>query len=208
MVHGGRIVLAAIALAIISAGLTSSASAAGADQGISPPERLGLAGWRGQAFDGRTTANGDRFDMYQLTAASADLPLDSYAAVTNPATGESVVVRINDRLEAASGPAITLSFAAAHRLGVDTPDAVQVRISALGAPPSLVKPAKGAVAANDPKGGWFAGLRLTRLSDQLAGEGVDEARQDGVRALLRGRGRRPPLVVTWAEDAPVPLAGL
>jgi rare lipoprotein A len=210
MVHGGRIILAAIALAAISAGLNTTASAAGGGQGISPPEQLGLADWRGQAFDGRTTATGDRFDMYQLTAASAELPLNSYAAVTNPATGESVVVRINDRPAAATAAAITLSFAAAHRLGVDTSAAAPVKISALGAPPSLVRPAKGGrSAASDPApGAGFAGLRLARLSDQLAGGGLDEARQEGPRALLRGRGRRQPLIVTWAEDVPVPLAGL
>ncbi|CAN7248100.1 septal ring lytic transglycosylase RlpA family protein [Phenylobacterium sp. LjRoot225] len=212
MVRGNRSVLAAIALLSISAGLTSTAWAAdgGQSMGASPSERLGLADWRGQAFDGRTTANGDRFDMYQLTAASADLPLNSYAAVTNMATGESVVVRINDRLPTTAGPAITLSFAAAHRLGVDAPGAAPVRISTLGAPPSLVKPARRvtSVAMNPASGGWFAGLRLARLSDELSGDVLDEARQEGARAFLRGRGRRQPLMVTWAEDTPVPLPGL
>jgi rare lipoprotein A (peptidoglycan hydrolase) len=190
MVRGERLVLAAIALTI-SAGLGSRATAA---------ERLGRADWRGEAFDGRTTANGDRFDMYQLTAASADLPLNSYATVTNTATGESVVVRINDRPSAKSGLAITLSFAAAHRLGVDVAAAPQVKISAVGSPPAIGKlqAAPREVAAGDAGAGSLSGLRLARMNDELT----------GARSLFRGRGRRKPLQVTWAEDAPVPLAGL
>lgn len=185
MVRGERLVLAAIALTI-SAGLGSGAAAA---------ERLGRADWRGEAFDGRTTANGDRFDMYQLTAASADLPLNSYAAVTNTATGESVVVRINDRPTTKSGPAITLSFAAAHRLGVDVAAAPQVKVSALRSPPAIGKPQ---AAPRDAEASSLSGLRLARMNDDLT----------GARSLFRGRGRRKPLQVTWAEDAPVPLAGL
>lgn len=99
-------------------------------------QRSGRAGWRGQEFDGRLTATGERFDMFRLTAASADLPLNSLVSVSNPATGETVVVRINDRQPAAAGQVLVLSMAAAARLGVDeAPDAtVTVRYVGEAAP--------------------------------------------------------------------------
>src|SRR4051794_21957523 len=54
----------------------------------SAPQLTGKAAWYGAEFDGRLTSSGERFDMYRLTAASADLPLNSYVSVTNRATGE------------------------------------------------------------------------------------------------------------------------
>ena len=89
------------------------------------PARAGRAGVYGADFDGRITASGERFDMYRLTAASSVLPLGAAVDVVNTATGERVTVRINDRRPAAAaGEVITLSYAAANRLGLDrAPDA-------------------------------------------------------------------------------------
>lgn len=105
------------------------------------PARTGPAGWYGPEFDGRLTASGERFDMYRLTAASRDLPLNSYVTVTNLRTGETVAVRVNDRPPAGSGGMITLSLAAATRLGLDqAPDPV-VKVDYLGvAAPDLPGP--------------------------------------------------------------------
>lgn len=44
-----------------------------------------------------TTANGETFDPTALTASNKSLPFDSLVRVTNPANGQSVVVRVNDR---------------------------------------------------------------------------------------------------------------
>ena len=46
---------------------------------------------------GQTTASGGEFDPSELTAAHQTLPFNSLVRVINPANGESVVVRINDR---------------------------------------------------------------------------------------------------------------
>jgi rare lipoprotein A len=46
---------------------------------------------------GQSTASGEAFDPSGLTAAHESLPFDTLVRVTNPANGESVVVRINDR---------------------------------------------------------------------------------------------------------------
>lgn len=78
--------------------------------------QTGLASWYGRAFHGRRTASGERFDMYALTAAHRTLPLGSRVRVTNLVSGQSVVVRINDRGPFVRGRVIDLSLAAAKVL--------------------------------------------------------------------------------------------
>ena len=81
-------------------------------------ELEGLASWYGGKFQGRLTANGERFDTNELTAAHRTLPFDSEVLVTNTRTGRSVVVRINDRGPFVDGRVIDLSRAAASRIGI------------------------------------------------------------------------------------------
>lgn len=57
----------------------------------------GMASWYGDRFHGRSTANGERFDMHSFTAAHRTFPLPSYVRVTNVNNGRSIVVRVNDR---------------------------------------------------------------------------------------------------------------
>ncbi|WP_442968337.1 septal ring lytic transglycosylase RlpA family protein [Pseudorhodoferax sp.] len=83
-----------------------------------PWREAGLASWYGAKFHGRPTANGERYDMYAMTAAHKTLPLPSYARVRNPANGREVVVRVNDRGPFVDGRVIDLSYAAALRLGL------------------------------------------------------------------------------------------
>lgn len=96
------------------------------------PSLTGKAAWYGAEFDGRLTASGERFDMYRLTAASDRLPLNSYASVSNRSTGETVVVRINDRRATPGGELIVLSLAAATRLGLDAAPDSTVELRELG----------------------------------------------------------------------------
>jgi rare lipoprotein A (peptidoglycan hydrolase) len=103
------------------------ASFGGADVALT-----GRAGWYGADFDGRLTATGERFDMYRLTAASGRFPLNAYVSVRNAATGGTVTVLINDRRPTDEGAAITLSQAAATRLGVDAASAAVVEMRYLG----------------------------------------------------------------------------
>jgi len=76
----------------------------------------GRASWYGKKFHGRRTANGEVYDMFQMTAAHKTLPLPSYARVTNVDNGRSVVVRINDRGPFHPGRIVDLSYAAAAKL--------------------------------------------------------------------------------------------
>lgn len=82
-----------------------------------PYRQKGRASWYGKKFHGAKTANGEIYDMHQMTAAHPTLPLPSYAKVTNLANGKSVVVRVNDRGPFLRGRIIDLSYAAAHQLG-------------------------------------------------------------------------------------------
>lgn len=78
----------------------------------------GVASYYGRRFHGRRTANGERFDMRAMTAAHRTLPFGSMVRVTNPRTGQSVTVRINDRGPFARGRTIDLSRAAAEEIGL------------------------------------------------------------------------------------------
>lgn len=80
--------------------------------------RSGVASYYGRRFHGRPTANGERFDMNAMTAAHKTLPFGTKVRVTNPRTGKSVVVRINDRGPFTRGREIDVSRAAAVQLGL------------------------------------------------------------------------------------------
>jgi rare lipoprotein A len=78
----------------------------------------GSASYYAAKFHGRRTASGERFDNTAMTAAHRTLPFGSKVRVTNPANGQSVVVRINDRGPFTKSRAIDVSHAAAKRLGL------------------------------------------------------------------------------------------
>jgi rare lipoprotein A len=94
----------------------------------SKPYQVGLASWYGERFQGRPTANGEPYDMFQLTAAHLHLPLGSLVRVTYPPTRRSVVVRINDRGPVRPNLMIDLSYAAARELGLLRRGIARVRL--------------------------------------------------------------------------------
>ncbi len=77
---------------------------------------VGLASWYGEAFHGKITANGEKFDMMALTAAHKELPFNTAVRVTNLLNNRSVVVRINDRGPFRKDRIIDLSKHAAEKL--------------------------------------------------------------------------------------------
>lgn len=78
----------------------------------------GDASYYGNELAGNPTANGERFDPQQLTAAHRTLPLGSKVRVTNSRNGQSVVVRVNDRGPYHGNRVIDLSAAAARAIGL------------------------------------------------------------------------------------------
>lgn len=88
----------------------------------------GRASWYGPGFDGRRTANGEIYDSSQLTAAHKTLPFGTFVRVTNPSSGASVVVRINDRGPFKPGRVIDVSRAAAEQIGMIRAGTMVVRL--------------------------------------------------------------------------------
>ena len=78
----------------------------------------GMASYYGRELAGNRTASGERFDPADLTAAHRTLPFGSKVRVTNPRTGDSVIVRINDRGPFHGNRLIDLSEAAAREIGI------------------------------------------------------------------------------------------
>jgi rare lipoprotein A len=86
----------------------------------------GRASWYGRKFHGNPTSNGERYDMYAMTAAHPTLPIPSYVRVTRVSTGKTVVLRVNDRGPFLRGRVIDLSYVAAYQLGVLAPGSAEV----------------------------------------------------------------------------------
>lgn len=93
------------------------------------------ASYQGKAQIGRKTANGEIYDPNELTAASRTLPLGSSVVVTNPSTGRSVKVRINDRGPYVHGRSLDLSKRAADEIGLTDKGVGKVKIKRVDAKP-------------------------------------------------------------------------
>jgi rare lipoprotein A len=80
------------------------------------PYQVGTASWYGETFQGKPTASGEPYEMYDMTAAHLSLPMGSYVKVTNLRNGKAVIVRVNDRGPVVPGRIIDLSYGAAQAL--------------------------------------------------------------------------------------------
>ena len=96
----------------------------------------GNASYYAHRFHGRLTANGERFNMHELTAAHKSLPFGSMVQVTNLANGKKVLVRINDRGPYIKGRIIDLSLKAAKEIDLLKKGVTNVRIEAFEGNPS------------------------------------------------------------------------
>ncbi len=94
----------------------------------------GIASWYGKDFHGKKTSNGERYDMYAMTAAHKTLPLGTYVRVHNLENNRKVEVRINDRGPFVRGRIIDLSYAGAREIGIVGPGTARVEVVALGTP--------------------------------------------------------------------------
>lgn len=123
-------------LAVACSGNRKASTPAAPSVGV-PIER-GIASWYGPKFHGRLTANGERYNMNELTAAHPSLPFNTKVGVRNTRTGREVVVRINDRGPFSKNRIIDLSYAAAREIGVVAQGTAGVElylVPAAGAPP-------------------------------------------------------------------------
>ncbi len=148
----------------------------------------GMASWYGKDFHGRTTANGERYNMYSMTAAHKLLPLGTKVRVTHLRTGRSIVVRINDRGPFVGNRIIDLSYAGAKELGIVGPGTAEVRVEALET--------FGGAQPDDMTGRFY--IQIAALSNQASA-------QDLVRRLqgrnLGGRAFYSPSLGLWRVQA-------
>ncbi|UYG01329.1 septal ring lytic transglycosylase RlpA family protein [Halomonas sp. GD1P12] len=93
--------------------------------------KQGTASWYGEKFHGYATSNGEIYDMYKMSAAHRSLPLPTFARITSLDSGNSVIVRVNDRGPFHSDREIDLSYAAAARLGILDNGTGRVRVEAI-----------------------------------------------------------------------------
>lgn len=98
----------------------------------------GIASWYGPGFNGHRTANGERYNMRELTAAHPTLPFGTLVEVRNLENGQAVVVRINDRGPFARNRVIDLSYAAAREVGVFGPGTANVELQVMGTDPEAL----------------------------------------------------------------------
>jgi rare lipoprotein A len=98
------------------------------------PYQVGTASWYGEYFDGKPTASGEPYDMYDMTAASLTIPLGTFVKVTNLHNGKAIVVKVNDRGPVVPGRIIDLSYGAATALHFEKKGLQRVRIDLVKTP--------------------------------------------------------------------------
>lgn len=94
-------------------------------------KQIGLASWYGKDFHGKKTANGETYNMHDMTAAHKTLPMNTYLRVTNQNNGKSAILRVNDRGPFVGSRILDLSYAGAKQLGVIAPGTAPVMIEAV-----------------------------------------------------------------------------
>ena len=128
-------------------------------------DEVGYASWYGAEMAGNQTANGEMFNPTGISAAHKTLPLPSYVEVTRLDTGQTILVRVNDRGPFASDRVIDLSEGAARQLGITEMGTVGVRVRRVAPPESeraLLREGRAA-QMRLPTPGELLGL----LNDQL-----------------------------------------
>ncbi len=91
-------------------------------------DKTGIASWYGEYFQGQATANGEIFDLNQLTAANTTLPMPSIVEVTNLQNGRSLRLRVNDRGPFVDRRLIDVSRRAAQLLGFEAQGTAPVEV--------------------------------------------------------------------------------
>ncbi len=92
----------------------------------------GRASWYGPNFHGKHTSNGERYNMYDMTAAHKTLPMNTIVKVTNQSNGLSIVVRINDRGPFVNSRIIDLSKKGADKINMIATGTAPVELEILG----------------------------------------------------------------------------
>jgi len=104
----------------------------------------GVASFYSVSLDGTLTATGEKFRNEKLTAASNNLPLNTWVLVTNTKNGKTVILRINDRMHprmAKKGRVVDVSVRVARKLDFVEAGLTKVTVEKLNIVPSPSKTA-------------------------------------------------------------------
>jgi rare lipoprotein A len=103
-------------------------SAKQSEQKVKSKILYGQASYYSDKFNGRKTASGEIFSQKKLTAACNKLPLGTRIKVTNISNGDTVIVKVNDRLHPKMKRVVDLSKAAAKKIGLTTAGVTRVKV--------------------------------------------------------------------------------
>jgi rare lipoprotein A len=162
-------------------------------------DKKGTASWYGEAFHRRKTANGEWFDMNDLTAAHPTLPIPSYAKVTNLENGKQIIVRINDRGPFVGTRLIDLSKRSSQALGFKHKGKAGVRVQWIGYAPLNDRGEHLAMMNH----GLANGASMKQLA-RAAGQKADAKVQ--VASLKSDKVEAPHVQQALYDQAPEPVA--
>lgn len=94
----------------------------------------GIASWYGEPYHGRRAANGEVYDMEQMTAAHPTYPFETWVSVRNLGNRQSTQVRITDRGPFVKGRIIDLSRAAAREIDLVRLGVTKVKLTVIDQP--------------------------------------------------------------------------
>ncbi len=152
---------------------------------LAPYRERGVGSWYGRKFHGMKTSSGEPYDMYAMTAAHPTLPIPSFVRVTSVRSGQSVVVRVNDRGPFLHGRLIDLSYTAAAKLGYVQAGSGELEVELVTRFDNVEAPALAAVPA--------AALVTAAASSTMAPAAVTPvAATPGELSIARGDGSAAP----------------
>ena len=96
-----------------------------------PVVKYGTASFYAKKFNGRQTANGEIYNSEKYTAACNLLPLGTWIKVTNLHNDKSVIVKVNDRMNAKNKRLVDVSKIAAHDLAFSGEGLTHVKIEVM-----------------------------------------------------------------------------
>jgi rare lipoprotein A len=178
--------LACLAAVLLMPGCSRKKKTAPAPFAPSPGwSESGVASWYGDPYHGRRAANGEVYDMAQLTAAHRTLPFGAIVLVTNLKNQKEVEVRITDRGPFVDGRIIDLSRGAAEAISMIGPGTAPVRIQLMRYGAARLDPAAGTYAVQ--VGAFSSRANADELSRRLASQydPVEVVRREGSRAPWR-----------------------
>ena len=118
-------------------------------QETNPIRFFGRASYYAEAFHGRRTASGEKFDIHKFSAAHRTIPFGTKVKVTNLHNGKAVILKINDRGPHVKTRIIDLSKAAAKAIDLMRYGAARVAIEVVNGKDIVLGPVRSFFKSND-----------------------------------------------------------